>query len=64
MGWKSILSFMKGERSRTMCDMLAIGSEAPDFALVSDSGDVVRLSNHRGKENVVLVFYPKNNTPG
>jgi peroxiredoxin Q/BCP len=47
-----------------MSEMLAIGTEAPDFSLISNSGDVVKLSDHRDKECVVLVFYPKNNTPG
>jgi peroxiredoxin Q/BCP len=39
------------------------GTPAPDFTLVSDSGDEVRLSSLRGKP-VVLYFYPKDNTPG
>jgi hypothetical protein len=47
-----------------MSGMLATGAAAPDFSLVSNSGETVTLSSHRGKENVVLVFYPKNNTPG
>jgi len=47
-----------------MSDMLTVGSEAPDFCLTSHDSDAVRLSDHRGKESVVLVFYPKNNTPG
>ncbi len=32
------------------------GHAAPDFALADVSGRVVRLSDYRGKENVVLVF--------
>jgi peroxiredoxin Q/BCP len=51
-------------RSRTMSDMLSIGAEAPDFTLACHTGEEVRLSDHRGRDNVVLVFYPKNNTPG
>ncbi len=43
--------------------MLEIGDTAPDFALVSDGGDEVRLSDFRGKK-VVLYFYPKDDTPG
>ena len=34
-----------------------VGQEAPDFTLVDDGGDKWTLSEHRGK-NVVLVFYP------
>lgn len=39
------------------------GDIAPDFTLSSDEGDVVKLSDFRGKR-VVLYFYPKDNTPG
>jgi thioredoxin-dependent peroxiredoxin len=36
---------------------------APDFTLLSDQGDAVKLSALRGKK-VVLYFYPKDDTPG
>ncbi len=39
------------------------GDPAPDFALPSDTGELVRLSDFRGKR-VVLYFYPKDDTPG
>jgi peroxiredoxin Q/BCP len=39
------------------------GDIAPDFTLVSDSGDEVTLSSLRGRP-VVLYFYPKDDTPG
>jgi thioredoxin-dependent peroxiredoxin len=39
------------------------GKPAPDFALQSDSGETVTLSELRGKP-VVLYFYPKDDTPG
>lgn len=41
---------------------LAVGTQAPDFALADQEGNVVRLSDLRGK-NVVLVFYPADDTP-
>lgn len=34
------------------------GREAPDFALKDTAGTEVRLSDFRGKQNVVVVFYP------
>jgi peroxiredoxin Q/BCP len=43
--------------------MVAEGEPAPDFELVSDSGERVRLAELRGKP-VVLYFYPKDDTPG
>jgi peroxiredoxin Q/BCP len=39
------------------------GTPAPDFALRSDTGETIRLSELRGKP-VVLYFYPKDDTPG
>jgi peroxiredoxin len=35
-----------------------IGDEAPDFALEDQDRQVVRLSDFRGRKNVVVVFYP------
>jgi peroxiredoxin Q/BCP len=44
-------------------DPLSAGTPAPDFTLSDDSGHSVTLSKLRGK-NVVLVFYPGDDTPG
>ncbi len=43
--------------------LVEVGSMAPDFVLPGTDGEV-RLSGFRGKQNVVLYFYPKDNTPG
>ena len=43
-------------------DPLPQGSPAPDFETVDDRGNAVKLSALRGK-NVVLIFYPGDNTP-
>lgn len=43
--------------------MLNAGDQAPDFEAVLDNGEKVSLSQYKGK-NVVLYFYPKDNTPG
>jgi peroxiredoxin Q/BCP len=42
---------------------LPAGSLAPDFAALDDSGRPVSISGLRGR-NVVLVFYPGDDTPG
>jgi peroxiredoxin Q/BCP len=39
------------------------GSQAPDFELMSDTGETVKLSQFRGRP-VVLYFYPRDDTPG
>ena len=36
---------------------LKVGDTAPDFALTDTEGQTVRLSDFRGKKNVVLAFY-------
>ena len=43
--------------------MLEVGMKAPDFSLLDEDGNTVRLSDFQGKK-VVLYFYPKDNTPG
>ena len=43
--------------------MVEEGKPAPDFELQSDGGETVKLSDLRGKQ-VVLYFYPKDDTPG
>lgn len=37
--------------------MLAAGDKAPDFTLLSNDWKEVKLSDFRGKKNVVVVFY-------
>jgi len=43
---------------------IKVGDVAPDFTLSSQSGEKVTLSDYRGKQAVVVYFYPKDNTPG
>jgi len=42
--------------------MLKPGDKAPDFTLLSDKNDQISLSDFSGKADVVLYFYPKDNT--
>lgn len=41
-----------------------VGQTAPDFTLASTDDKDVSLNEFRGKEAVVLYFYPKDDTPG
>ena len=43
---------------------IKVGDRAPDFELEAASGQKVRLSDFLGKKNVVLFFYPKDETAG
>jgi peroxiredoxin Q/BCP len=46
-----------------MAKEIGVGDAAPDFSLQDESGNVVKLSDLKGK-NIVLFFYPKANTNG
>lgn len=41
-----------------------VGETAPDFTLASQKDEMVTLSQFRAKKNVVLYFYPKDETRG
>jgi len=43
---------------------LVAGDTAPAFTLPDQDGRAVSLGDFRGKKNVVLYFYPKDDTPG
>ncbi|HEV2455880.1 MAG TPA: thioredoxin-dependent thiol peroxidase [Verrucomicrobiae bacterium] len=43
--------------------ILKEGDEAPDFSAVASGGMKMSLSDFKGK-NVILYFYPKDDTPG
>jgi peroxiredoxin Q/BCP len=44
--------------------MLQIGNPAPDFELKDARGETFRLSDVKGSKNIVLYFYPKDDTRG
>jgi len=41
-----------------------IGNIAPDFSLLNQANEVIQLKDFRGKNNLVVYFYPKASTPG
>jgi peroxiredoxin Q/BCP len=43
---------------------LKVGDSAPDFSLPATTGKTESLSAYKGKNNVVLAFYPKAFTGG
>jgi len=44
--------------------MLALNQTAPAFTAVNQDGEQITLEQYAGKKNVVLYFYPKDDTPG
>jgi peroxiredoxin Q/BCP len=47
-----------------MASQLSVGDPAPDFSLPAVPEGPINLKQFRGKQNVVLYFYPRDNTPG
>jgi peroxiredoxin Q/BCP len=43
---------------------IEVGEKAPDFSLLSDTGERVTLSQFFGQKKVLIYFYPKDHTPG
>jgi thioredoxin-dependent peroxiredoxin len=44
--------------------MLKEGDIAPEFEAVATDGSIIRLSDFKGRNNVVLYFYPMDDTSG
>ena len=44
--------------------MLEKNQTAPEFSSVNQDNKVIELSSFKGSKNVVLYFYPKDDTPG
>ena len=44
--------------------MLKKNQKAPEFSTPNQDNETIRLSDFAGKKNVVLYFYPKDDTPG
>ncbi len=41
-----------------------LGKTAPDFTLIDQNGATVSLRSFKGKQRVILIFYPGDRTPG
>ena len=44
--------------------MLDKNQAAPAFSTVNQNNETINLSDYKGNKNVVLYFYPKDDTPG
>ncbi len=43
---------------------LQAGDKAPEFSALANNGKTISLKEFKGNKNVVLYFYPKDDTPG
>ncbi len=55
---------LDNKQTRTVAGKVQVGERAPDFTLPDQKGKDVRLSDLLGKKNIVLYFYPKDDTSG
>ncbi len=46
-----------------MAQSVQVGDPAPDFEQTSSDGQTIRLADFRGRSEVVLFFYPKDDSP-
>ena len=44
--------------------MLQANTLAPEFTTVNQNNDTIKLTDYNGKKNIILYFYPKDDTPG
>ena len=58
------LAAAMGIWARAETPMPAVGQPAPDFSLLGSDGKAHGLQSHRGRQPVVLAFYPKAFTGG
>ena len=49
--------------SKSASGDLQVGQKAPDFTVLNDKDEKVKLSDFKGQK-IVLYFYPKDDTPG
>jgi|TARA_B100000085_G_scaffold90022_1_gene81286 peroxiredoxin Q/BCP len=62
---KKILILTAGFATGILCAAdLKVGDAAPDFALQGSDGKTYKLSEFRGKQAVVIAWYPKAFTGG
>lgn len=47
-----------------MSQAIATGDTAPTFSLPDQAGKTISLADFKGQKNVVVYFYPKDDTPG
>jgi thioredoxin-dependent peroxiredoxin len=53
-----------GRVTTTQPKLPQVGEPAPQFSLPSTEGREISLDDYKGKQAVVLYFYPKDDTPG
>jgi thioredoxin-dependent peroxiredoxin len=58
------LIFMINVIGQKKQDEIKLGSDVPVFSLPDQDGKIFNLKDYTGKKNLVIYFYPKDDTPG
>jgi peroxiredoxin Q/BCP len=56
--------FIAGNMTVALAAELKVGDQAPEFSMQGTDGKTHKLSDYRGKQAVVLAWFPKAKTPG
>jgi len=59
-----VASFIIFQSCGSNADNLSVGNSAPGFTLEDSEGNTYSLLDYKGKNPVIIYFYPKANTPG
>lgn len=59
----SVNCYSQNEKTKTM-EKISIGSTVPSFSLKDQNGNTFELDSVKGKSNLVIYFYPKDDSPG
>ena len=59
-----LASILLTQLSSLGAQMPKVGDAAPDFFVAASNGKTVHLKDYVGKGNIILYFYPKDDTPG
>lgn len=57
-------SAQAGSKTKNMANNIDVGSKAPEFSLPDQRGKRVNLADYLGKTNLVVYFYPKDESFG
>ncbi len=60
----AVLTMATGMNAQTPASELKVGDPAPDFSLQASDGKTYKLSDFKGKQAVVVAWYPKAFTSG
>ena len=56
-------SYSQSKNTNSM-DKINVGSQIPNFSLKDQNGNLFNIDSVKGKKNLVIYFYPKDDSPG